>query len=98
MHGRFTGSPVCLHRIPGESFLCLPSMVFWIARTSGKMGQASRTKKTKMEISLYRLEMCAKQAKLGVSFKPNTPSATTCEDIVYNIPPNQVIPHSHKLK
>jgi hypothetical protein len=55
-------------------------------------------KKTKMEISLYRLEMCAKQAKLGVSFKPNTPSAVTCEDIVYNIPPNQVIPHNHKLK
>ena len=54
-------------------------------------------KKTKMEISLYRLEMCAKQAKLGVTFKPNTPSATTCEDIVYNIPPNQVIPHTHKL-
>ncbi len=55
-------------------------------------------KKTKMEISLYRLEMCAKQAKLGVYFKPNTPSAVTCEDIVVNIPPNQVIPHTHKLK
>ena len=55
-------------------------------------------KKTKMEISLYRLEQCAAQARLGVTFKPNTPSAVTCEDIVYNIPPNQVIPHSHKLK
>ena len=55
-------------------------------------------KKTKMEISLYRLEQCAKQAKLGVTFKPNTPSAVTCEDIVYNIPPNQVIPHTHKFK
>jgi hypothetical protein len=55
-------------------------------------------KKTKMEISLYRLEMCAKQAKLGVTFKPNTPSAVTCKDIVVNIPPNQVIPHTHKLK
>ena len=55
-------------------------------------------KKTKMEISLYRLEQCAKQAKLGVTFKPNTPSAVTCEDIVVNIPPNQVIPHTHKLK
>ncbi len=55
-------------------------------------------KKTKMEISLYRLEMCAKQAKLGVTFKPNTPSAITCEDIVVNIPPNQVIPHTHELK
>ena len=55
-------------------------------------------KKTKMEISLYRLEQCAKQAKLGVTFKANTPSAVTCEDIVVNIPPNQVIPHTHKLK
>ena len=54
-------------------------------------------KKTKMEISLYRLEMCAKQAKLGVTFKPNTPSAVTCEDIVVNIPPNQVIPHTHEI-
>ena len=50
------------------------------------------------EISLYRLEMCAKMAKTGVTFKPNTPSAVTCEDIVVNIPPNQVIPHTHKLK
>ena len=51
-----------------------------------------------MEISLYRLEQCAAQARLGVSFKANTPSATTCEDIVYNIPPNQVIPHKHEFK
>ena len=55
-------------------------------------------KKTKMEISLYRLEMCSKMAKDGVTFKPNTPSAITCEDIVVNIPPNQVIPHTHTLK
>ena len=55
-------------------------------------------KKTKMEISLYRLEMCAKMAKTGVTFKPNTPSAITCEDIVVNIPPNQVIPHKHEFK
>jgi len=55
-------------------------------------------KKTKMEISLYRLEMCSKMAKEGVYFKPNTPSAVTCEDIIVNIPPNQVIPHTHKLE
>ena len=55
-------------------------------------------KKLAMEISLYRLEVCAAQAKLGATFKPNTPSAVTCEDIVYNIPPNQVIPHTHKFK
>ena len=47
-----------------------------------------------MEISLYRLEMCGSKhgERLGVTFKPNTPSAVTCEDIVVNIPPNQVIP------
>ena len=51
-----------------------------------------------MEISLYRLEMCAKQAKLGATFRPGSPSALTCEDIIVNIPPNQVIPHTHKIK
>ena len=55
-------------------------------------------KKTKMEISLYRLEMCSKMAKLGATYKSETPSAVTCEDIVYNNPPNQVIPHTHKFK
>ena len=55
-------------------------------------------KKTKMEISLYRLEMCAKQAKLGVYFKPNTPSAVTCEDIVVNIPPIKLSHILTKLK
>ena len=51
-----------------------------------------------MEISLYRLEMCAKQAKLGVTFKSGSPEAVTCENIVVTVPPNQVIPHTHKLK
>ena len=55
-------------------------------------------KKTKLEISLHRLKICAEQARLGVTFKPNTPSAVTCEDIVVTVPPNQVIPHTHKLK
>ena len=51
-----------------------------------------------MEISLYRLEMCSKMAKLGATYKPGTPSAITCEDIIVNIPPNQVMPHTHKIK
>ena len=55
-------------------------------------------KKTKLEISLHRLKICAEQARLGVSFKPNTPSAVTCEDIVVTVPPNQVIPHTLELK
>ena len=55
-------------------------------------------KKTSLEISLHRLKICAEQARLGVTFKPNTPSAVTCEDIVVTVPPNQVIPHTHELK
>ena len=55
-------------------------------------------KKTKMEISLYRLEQCATQARLGVTFKPGTPEAVTCQNIIVDIPPNQVIPHTHKLE
>ena len=55
-------------------------------------------KKTKLEISLYRLKVCSEQAKLGVMFKPDTPSAVTCEDIVVTVPPNQVIPHTHEIK
>ncbi len=55
-------------------------------------------KKTKLEISLHRLKICAEQAKLGVYFKPNTPSAVSCEDIVVTVPPNQVIPHTHEIK
>ena len=55
-------------------------------------------KKTKLEIALHRLKICSEQARLGVTFKPNTPSAVTCEDIVVTIPPNQVIPHTHKIK
>ena len=55
-------------------------------------------KKTKMEISLYRLEQCAKQAKLGVSFVAGSPSAITCSDIIITVPPNQVLPHKHSLE
>ena len=55
-------------------------------------------KKLAMEVSLYRLQICSEQAKLGATFKPNTPSAVTCEDIVVTIPPNQVIPHKHKIE
>ena len=50
------------------------------------------------EISLFRLEQCAKQAKLGVSFVAGSPSAITCQDIVITTPPNQVLPHKHLIK
>jgi len=55
-------------------------------------------KKTKIELSLYRLKNCSDMAKMGVQFVPNSPSAVTCQDIIITVPPNQVVPHKHKLK
>jgi len=52
-------------------------------------------KKTKMEMELYRLKICGEQARLGVQFTGKY--AVTCEGIVVSIPPNQVIPHTHKI-
>ena len=48
-----------------------------------------------MEIELYRLTICSEQLKKGVQFVGKY--ATTCEGIQVSIPPNQVIPHTHKI-
>ena len=53
------------------------------------------TQKLKMEMELYRLKICGEQARLGVQFTGKY--AVTCEGIVVSIPPNQVIPHTHKI-
>ena len=54
-------------------------------------------KKTSLEVSLHRLKICAEQLKLGVRYRPGSPSAVTCEDIEVVISPNQVLPHTHKI-
>ena len=54
-------------------------------------------KKTSLEVSLHRLKICSEQIKLGVRFRPGSPSAVTCEDIEVVISPNQVLPHTHKI-
>ena len=54
-------------------------------------------KKTSLEVSLHRLKICAEQLKLGVRFRPGSPSAVTCEDIEVIIKPNQVVPHKHEI-
>ena len=53
------------------------------------------TQKLTMEMELYRLKICGEQARLGVQFTGKY--AVTCEGIVVSIPPNQVIPHTHKI-
>ena len=49
-----------------------------------------------MEMELYRLKLCSEQIKLGVQFVGKY--ATTCEGIKVSIPPNQVLPHTHKIE
>jgi len=51
--------------------------------------------KTKLEVALFRLRVCGEQAKLGVTFTGKY--AEICEGIKVTVPPNQVIPHTHKL-
>ena len=53
-------------------------------------------KKTKLEMALYRLEVCGKQAQLGVVLTGE--HAVTCKDVKLIPLPNQVLPHTHKIK
>tara|TARA_Y100000356_G_scaffold109362_1_gene95933 strand:+ start:309 stop:467 length:159 start_codon:yes stop_codon:yes gene_type:complete len=48
-----------------------------------------------MEMELYRLKICGEQVRSGVQFVGKY--AVTCEGIQVSIPPNQVIPHTHKI-
>ncbi len=52
--------------------------------------------KTRLEMALYRLEVCGKQAKLGVVLTGKY--AVTCEGIEVIVQPNQVLPHTHEIK
>ena len=54
--------------------------------------------KSSLEVSLHRLRVCAEQLKLGVRFRPGSPSAVTCEDIEVVVKPNQVLPHTHSIE
>ena len=54
-------------------------------------------KKTKLEMALYRLEVCGKRAKLGVVLTGE--HAVTCKDVKLIPLPNQVfLPHTHKIE
>ena len=53
-------------------------------------------KKTKLEMALYRLEVCGKQAQLGIVLTGE--HAVTCKDVKLIPLPNQVLPHTHKIE
>ncbi len=50
----------------------------------------------KLEVNLNRLKICAEQLKLGVKYVGD--DAISCKNVVLTTVPNQVIPHTHKLK
>ena len=52
--------------------------------------------KTKMEMELYRLKICGEQARLGVVFIDKY--QINCDGIKLIAQPNQVLPHTHKIK
>jgi hypothetical protein len=52
--------------------------------------------KTKMEMELYRLKICGEQARLGVVF--TSKYQVNCDGIKLIAQPNQVLPHTHKIK
>jgi hypothetical protein len=52
--------------------------------------------KTKMEMELYRLQICGEQARRGVVFTGEY--QVNCDGIQLIAQPNQVLPHSHKIE
>ena len=50
----------------------------------------------KLEVNLNRLKICAEQLKLGVKYIGE--DAVSCRNVVLTTVPNQVLPHTHKLK
>ena len=59
-------------------------------------GQEFALTKAKLEANLTRLKVCAEQLKLGVKFVGE--DAVSCKNVVLTTIPNQVLPHTHKLK
>jgi len=52
--------------------------------------------KTKMEMELYRLSICGEQGRLGIVFTGKY--QINCDGIKLIAQPNQVLPHTHKIK
>ena len=59
-------------------------------------GQEFALQKAKLEANLARLKICSEQLKLGVKFIGD--DAISCKNVVLTTIPNQVVPHTHKLK
>jgi len=59
-------------------------------------GQEFALQKARLEANLARMKVCAEQFKLGVKLIGE--DAISCKNVVLTTIPNQVIPHTHKLR
>ncbi len=59
-------------------------------------GQEFVLARQKLEANLARMKVCAEQFKLGV--KLINEDAVACKNVVLTTIPNQVLPHTHKIK
>jgi len=59
-------------------------------------GQEFALQKAKLEANLARMKVCAEQFKLGVKLVGE--DAVSCKNVVLTTIPNQVVPHTHKIK
>ena len=50
-----------------------------------------------LNYEIARLKNCGELMLAGIYFDPNSKFAKLCEGVIVSPPPNQVIPHSHKL-
>jgi len=59
-------------------------------------GQEFALQKARLEANLARMKVCAEQFKLGVKLVGE--DAVSCKNVVLTTIPNQVVPHTHKIK
>ena len=52
----------------------------------------------KLEVNLNRAKLCSTMLQNGIKFAEDSEDAVSCRNIVLTSQPNQVIPHTHKLK
>jgi len=60
--------------------------------------QRMELSKARLNYELARLKNCGELIIAGISFKPDSPYADLCKDVVVSAKKGQVIPHTHEIK
>ncbi len=60
--------------------------------------QRMELSKARLNYELARLKNCGELMIAGISFKPDSPYADLCKDVIVSAKKGQVIPHTHEIK